>query len=130
VTFSAPWARFLGLAILLAATALTLWARFTLGLMWSAHPRSKRATSCAPAGRTPSPGTPIYTGLLGMLLGTMLVAGAGPWIVPFPVHDGRVSPGVPALPQACAAAGTWPPRGHRPPGRGGKDGTGPPGHRV
>ena len=62
VTFSAPWARFLGLAILLAATGLTLWARFTLGLMWSAHPRSKKATSCAPAGRTPSPGTPSTPG--------------------------------------------------------------------
>lgn len=27
-----------GLAILLAATALTLWARFVLGLMWSSGP--------------------------------------------------------------------------------------------
>ena len=45
VTFSAPWARFLGLAILLAATALTLWARFALGLMWSAVPRPKRPSA-------------------------------------------------------------------------------------
>jgi protein-S-isoprenylcysteine O-methyltransferase Ste14 len=28
---------------------------------------------------------PIYTGLLAMLLGTLLVAGGGLWIVPFPV---------------------------------------------
>jgi protein-S-isoprenylcysteine O-methyltransferase Ste14 len=41
VTFYAPWARFLGLAILLAATAFTLWARFALGLMWSAVPAVK-----------------------------------------------------------------------------------------
>jgi hypothetical protein len=31
------------------------------------------------------PVTPIYTGLLGMMLGTLLVAGAGPWIVPVPI---------------------------------------------
>jgi protein-S-isoprenylcysteine O-methyltransferase Ste14 len=41
VTFYAPWARFLGLALLLAATALTLWARFVLGLMWSGVPAVK-----------------------------------------------------------------------------------------
>jgi hypothetical protein len=57
LTFYAPWARFLGLAILLAATALTLWARFALGLMWSAVPAVKEVPSCALAGRTPSPGT-------------------------------------------------------------------------
>ena len=28
---------------------------------------------------------PIYTGLLAMLLGTLLVSGGGLWIVPFPV---------------------------------------------
>ena len=34
----APWIRLLGLAILLAATALTLWARLSLGAMWTAAP--------------------------------------------------------------------------------------------
>jgi len=33
-----PWVRILGLVILLAATALTLWARLTLSTMWSAAP--------------------------------------------------------------------------------------------
>lgn len=85
VTFSAPWARFLGLAILLAATALTLWARFTLGLMWSAAPAVKEGHQLRTSGPYAITRHPIYTGLLGMLLGTMLVAGAGPWIVPFPI---------------------------------------------
>ena len=85
VTFSAPWARFLGLAILLAATALTLWARFTLGLMWSAVPAVKEGHQLRTSGPYAITRHPIYTGLLGMLLGTMLVAGAGPWIVPFPI---------------------------------------------
>lgn len=85
VTFHAPWARFLGLAILLAATALTLWARFVLGVMWSAAPAVKEGHELRTGGPYAITRHPIYTGLLGMLLGTMLVAGGGVWIVSFPV---------------------------------------------
>ena len=85
VTFSTPWARFLGLAILLAATALTLWARFVLGLMWSAVPAVKEGHQLRTSGPYAITRHPIYTGLLGMLLGSLLVAGGGWWIVPFPV---------------------------------------------
>jgi protein-S-isoprenylcysteine O-methyltransferase Ste14 len=85
VTFYAPWARFLGLAILLAATALTLWARFVLGLMWSAAPAVKEGHQLRTSGPYALTRHPIYTGLLGMLLGTMLVAGAGAWVTLFPV---------------------------------------------
>ena len=85
VTIHAPWARFLGLAILLAATALTLWARFVLGLMWSAVPAVKEGHQLRTSGPYAITRHPIYTGLLGMMLGTMLLAGGGPWIVPFPV---------------------------------------------
>lgn len=85
VTFSAPWARFLGLAILLAATAFTLWARFVLGLMWSAVPAVKEGHQLRTSGPYAITRHPIYTGLLGMLLGSLLVAGGGWWIVPLPV---------------------------------------------
>ena len=85
VTFYAPWARFLGLVILLAATALTLWARFVLGLMWSAVPAVKEGHQLRTSGPYAITRQPIYTGLLGMLLGSLLVAGGGWWIVPFPV---------------------------------------------
>ncbi len=85
VTFYAPWARFLGLAILLAATALTLWARFVLGLMWSAVPAVREGHQLRTNGAYAITRHPIYTGLLGMVLGTMLVAGGGAWIVPFPI---------------------------------------------
>jgi protein-S-isoprenylcysteine O-methyltransferase Ste14 len=85
VTFAAPWARFPGLAILLAATALTLWARFVLGLMWSAAPAVREGHQLRTSGPYAITRHPIYTGLLGMLLGSMLVAGGGVWIVPFPV---------------------------------------------
>jgi protein-S-isoprenylcysteine O-methyltransferase Ste14 len=85
VMFYAPWARFLGLAVLLAATALTIWARFVLGLMWSAVPAVKEGHQLRTSGPYAITRHPIYTGLLGMLLGSLLVAGAGWWIVPFPV---------------------------------------------
>ena len=85
VTFYAPWARFLGLAILIAATTLTLWARFELGLMWSAAPVVKEGHQLRTSGPYAITRHPIYTGLLGMLLGTLLVAGGGVWIVTFPV---------------------------------------------
>ena len=85
VTFYAPWARFLGLAILVAATVLTVWARFALGLMWSAVPAVKEGHQLRISGPYAISRHPIYTGLLGMVLGTMLVAGGGRWIVPFPV---------------------------------------------
>ena len=85
VTFYAPWARFSGLAILLAATALALWARFVLGLMWSAAPAVKEGHQLRTSGPYAITRHPIYTGLLGMLLGTVLVAGGGLWIVPFPI---------------------------------------------
>ena len=81
----APGLRILGLAILLAATALTVWARLALGAMWSAAPTVKQEHKLRTGGPYAITRHPIYTGLLGMLLGTMLVAGAGPWIVPFPI---------------------------------------------
>ena len=85
LTFGAPWARFLGLAILLTATALTLWARFVLGVMWSAVPAVKEGHQLRTSGPYSITRHPIYTGMLGMLLGTMLVAGGGVWIISFPV---------------------------------------------
>ena len=81
VTFYAPWARFLGLAILVTATVLTLWARFALGLMWSAVPAVKEGHQLRTSGPYAITRHPIYTGLLG----SVLAAGGGPWIVPFPV---------------------------------------------
>jgi protein-S-isoprenylcysteine O-methyltransferase Ste14 len=80
-----PWVRVLGLAILLAATAFTLWARLVLGAMWSAAPTVKQEHKLRTSGPYGITRHPIYTGMLGMLLGSLLVAGGGRWIVPFPV---------------------------------------------
>jgi len=81
-----PWIRILGLAILLAATALTLWARLALGAMWSAAPTVKQEHQLRTSGPYAITRHPIYTGLLGMMLGTGLLAGSGRWILYFPIY--------------------------------------------
>jgi len=72
------WIELPGLAILLISTWFTLWARVSLGRMWSATPNMLRADHQL---RTDGPYAitrhPIYTGLFGMLLGTVLLNGLG-----------------------------------------------------
>jgi protein-S-isoprenylcysteine O-methyltransferase Ste14 len=79
------WVRILGLSILLAATAFTLWARRVLGTMWSGTPMVKQEHQLRTNGPYGVTRHPIYTGMLGMMLGSLLLAGAGRWIVPLPV---------------------------------------------
>jgi protein-S-isoprenylcysteine O-methyltransferase Ste14 len=86
LTFYVPSVRILGLAILLAATVLTVWARLALGAMWSAAPTVKQEHQLRTSGPYAITRHPIYTGLLGMMLGSLLLAGAGRWIVAFPVY--------------------------------------------
>ena len=86
LTFYAPSVRILGLAILLAATALTVWARLALGAMWTAAPTVKQEHRLRTSGPYALTRHPIYTGLLGMMLGSLLLAGAGRWVVAFPVY--------------------------------------------
>src|SRR5262249_31175774 len=60
------------------STGFTLWARVSLGRMWSATPNMLRTDHEL---RTDGPYAitrhPIYTGLMGMLLGTVLLSGLG-----------------------------------------------------
>ena len=80
------WVALPGLAVLLAATAFTIWARVSLGLMWSMSPdtlqQDHRLRTSGPYAVTRHP---IYTGLLGMLLGTTLLDGFGASLVVFVV---------------------------------------------
>jgi protein-S-isoprenylcysteine O-methyltransferase Ste14 len=80
----ALWVRVLGLAVLAASTVFTLWARFSLGTMWSVAPRVKGDHQLRTHGPYAVTRHPIYTGLLGMLLGATLLNGIGQWIVLFP----------------------------------------------
>lgn len=85
LTFYIPPVRILGLVILLAGTAFTIWARLMLGIMWSAAPAVKDRHELRTSGPYGITRHPIYTGLLGMLLGSALVAGGGRLIVVLPV---------------------------------------------
>jgi protein-S-isoprenylcysteine O-methyltransferase Ste14 len=81
----ALWVRVLGLAVLAASTVFTLWARFSLGTMWSNVPQVKNDHQLRTHGPYAVTRHPIYTGLLGMLLGATLLSGIGQWIVLVPV---------------------------------------------
>jgi len=58
-----------GLAILAVSTAFTIWARPALRTMWSFDPVVKQAHLLRTRGPYAVTRHPIYTGLLGMLLG-------------------------------------------------------------
>jgi protein-S-isoprenylcysteine O-methyltransferase Ste14 len=75
------WVQALGIAIIIPSTVFTLWARFTLGTMWSSIPEAKVGHQLRTDGPYGVTRHPIYTGMLGMLLGSMLVGGIGLWIV-------------------------------------------------
>lgn len=81
----ASWVRVLGLAVLVASTIFTLWARLSLGTMWSAAPKVQGDHQLRTHGPYAVTRHPIYTGLLGMMLGATLLSGIGQWIVLFPV---------------------------------------------
>ncbi len=71
----------IGLVVLLISTVFTLWARLVLGVMWSASPDVlKEHHQLRTEGPYAVTQHPIYTGLLGMLLGTALLNGLGGWI--------------------------------------------------
>ena len=81
----ASWARVPGLAVLAASSVFTLWARFSLGTSWSVAPMVKGDHQLRTHGPYAVTRHPIYTGVLGMLLGATLLSGIGQWIVLFPV---------------------------------------------
>jgi len=66
-----------GVAVLVVSTLFTLWARLTLGTMWTGRPAIKDQHELRTDGPYGVTRHPIYTGLMGMLLGTMLLAGFG-----------------------------------------------------
>jgi protein-S-isoprenylcysteine O-methyltransferase Ste14 len=92
----AAWIELPGLVLLVASTLFTLWARLALGRMWSATPNvlrvGHRLRTEGPYGITRHP---IYTGLLGMLLGTVLVNGLGAALVALIVGVAVVATRVP-----------------------------------
>jgi protein-S-isoprenylcysteine O-methyltransferase Ste14 len=81
LVIDAAWVRYIGFAVLIGSTALALWARFSLGTSWSIAPEvggDRRLRTSGPYAVTRHP---IYTGLLGMLLGGALLGGLGQGIL-------------------------------------------------
>jgi protein-S-isoprenylcysteine O-methyltransferase Ste14 len=77
----AAWVQFLGLTVLIVSTGFALWARFSLGTSWSVAAQvggDRRLRTGGPYAVTRHP---IYTGLLGMLLGSALLGGLGQGIL-------------------------------------------------
>ncbi len=80
-----PWTTGIGLTILALSTAFTLWGRSVLGTMWSMETVLRENHQLRTAGPYGITRNPIYTGLLGMLLGSVLLAGLGSWILILPL---------------------------------------------
>jgi protein-S-isoprenylcysteine O-methyltransferase Ste14 len=80
-TTDALWVRLIGVAVLVSSTAFAVWARLTLGRSWSIGPRAATQDGLRTDGPYAFTRHPIYTGMLGMLVGSVLLAGLGQWIV-------------------------------------------------
>ncbi len=79
--FGSFWLHLLGVLLLLTSTAFTLWARYVLGLMWTSLPVIKSGHILHTDGPYRITRHPIYTGLLGMAIGSFLIASSGVSIV-------------------------------------------------
>ena len=101
------WVELPGLVLLVISTIFTLWARAALGMMWSISPDvvqdQHQLRTAGPYGITRHP---IYTGLMGMLLGTALLNGMGTllllplagvamWVTRVPVEERLLSAALP-----------------------------------
>lgn len=79
LSVDSSWASWAGLAILVLTTAFTVWARVRLGTMWSSDVVAKVGHELRTDGPYGIVRHPIYTGILGMLLGSALANGFGRW---------------------------------------------------
>jgi protein-S-isoprenylcysteine O-methyltransferase Ste14 len=71
------WLGAIGVVFLVPSAVFTLWARFTLGTMWSNMPEAKIGHQLRTDGPYGVTRHPIYTGMIGMLWGSLLIGGFG-----------------------------------------------------
>lgn len=69
-----------GVLLIVASTALMLWARWVLGTMWASKPLLQEGHQLRTSGPYALVRHPIYAGFAGMVLGGMLADGFGVWI--------------------------------------------------
>src|SRR5580658_8427358 len=79
-----PAVHIAGVVAIAAGCAFSVWARVTLGTMWSAIPEVKVSHELRTSGPYAWVRHPIYTGMLTMLIGTGLLAGIRFWIALVP----------------------------------------------
>ena len=72
--------RAFGAVLLVVATGFTLWARIALGTMWSSSPVAKERHVLRTQGPYAVTRHPIYTGILGMVLGSAVALDFGVWV--------------------------------------------------
>lgn len=85
ITVDIHWLIVVGVVVLAAATAFTIWARIALGTMWTSTPVIKNDHLLRTEGPYALTRHPIYSGLLGMLAGTACIFGLGRWLAIFAV---------------------------------------------
>lgn len=83
-TVDAPWVRLIGAGALVGSTLFAIWARLALGSSWSVDPQAATDRGLRTDGPYAITRHPIYTGLLGMLLGSALLGGLGQAVVLVP----------------------------------------------
>jgi protein-S-isoprenylcysteine O-methyltransferase Ste14 len=74
-----PEVALLGGLLAVTSTALLLWARWVLGTMWASVPMVQEHHELRTDGPYRLVRHPIYTGLLGLVVGAMLACGFGVW---------------------------------------------------
>jgi protein-S-isoprenylcysteine O-methyltransferase Ste14 len=79
VAVHATWIRWPGLALLFGATVFTIWARLSLGTMWSSDVVAREGHELRTDGPYGIVRHPIYAGILCMLLGSAMLDGFGRW---------------------------------------------------
>jgi protein-S-isoprenylcysteine O-methyltransferase Ste14 len=80
-TFPEPaWLRTLGGVILVGSTTFTIWARVRLGRMWSSMAVEREGHELRTDGPFAVTRHPIYTGIIGMLLGTAFLSAEAEWL--------------------------------------------------
>jgi len=81
LTDHSVWLELPGLVLLVVSTVFTIWARLSLGHMWSASPNVlQEHHELKTEGPYAVTRHPIYTGLLGMVVGSALLNGLGVWL--------------------------------------------------
>lgn len=76
-TFHIVWLQVVGAILLITSTLFTLWSRWELGKMWATNASVKEGHELVTSGPYSVTRNPIYTGILGMMLGSAFSLGQG-----------------------------------------------------